>query len=242
MTQNNSVPIKAFILAAGRGERMRPLSDKTPKPLLLVHGKPIIVWHLEKLALAGVKEVVINTAWLEEQFPQTLGDGSRWGLKIHYCMEQRDFGHPIGTAGGIINGYPYLSDVFWLISGDVFAPDVDYSSHISQQFIEKGALARLWVVPNPPYHQQGDFGIDENGLGLAQQAGPDGKLWTYASIALMRKEVFSGLPAEFETSFIDPLFKYMHQKKIEVVPYHGRFENIGTPEQLEEVNKQKLFE
>lgn len=238
MTQNVSYPVRAIILAAGRGTRMHPLSDTTPKPLLHIHGKPMIVWHLEKLAKAGIKEVVINTAWLEEQFPQTLGDGSRWGLKIHYCMEQHDHGQALGTAGGIINALPYLGDVFWLVSGDIYAPDFDYSANIIQQFIERGRLARLWVIPNPPYHPEGDFGIDENGLGLPKQVGPDGKLWTYASIALMRPGLFAGLPASPETSFIDPLFKHMHQKHIEVVPYHGRFENVGTPEQLAEINAQ----
>lgn len=238
MTQNVSYPVKAMILAAGRGTRMQPLSDTTPKPLLHIHGKPMIVWHLEKLAKAGIKEVVINTAWLEEQFPQTLGDGSRWGLKIHYCMEQRYHGQALGTAGGIINALPYLGDVFWLVSGDIYAPDFDYSENIARQFIERRHLARLWVIPNPPYHPEGDFGIDENGLGLPKQVGPDGKLWTYASIALMRPELFAGLPASPKTSFIDPLFKHMHQKHIEVVPYHGRFENVGTPEQLAEINAQ----
>ena len=238
MTTPAPSPIKAMILAAGRGQRMRPLSDQTPKPLLHLHGKPMIVWHLEKLAQAGVQEVVINTAWLEEQFPQILGDGSRWGLKIHYCMEQLEHGHALGTAGGIINALPHLDDVFWLISGDIYAPDFSYAPNIAQEFIARGRLARLWVIPNPPYHPKGDFGIDEHGLGLAQKAGADGKLWTYASIALMRKELFAGLPASPETSFIEPLLQNMQQQKIEVVPYLGRFENVGTPEQLAYLNAQ----
>lgn len=231
-----SIPIKAMLLAAGRGSRMRPLSDVTPKPLLKIHGKPMIVWHLEKLAKSGIKEVIINTAWLEEQFPASLGDGSRWGLKIHYCMEQKNFGHALGTAGGIINALPHLGEAFWLISGDIHAPDFDYTSATAQQFIKEGHLARLWVIPNPPYHPQGDFGIDEHGFGLAGQAGPDGNLWTYASIALMRPELFAGLPASPETSFIDPILNAMQQKRVQVTPYHGRFENVGTPEQLHNLN------
>ncbi|MGL4666803.1 MAG: nucleotidyltransferase family protein, partial [Saezia sp.] len=164
------------------------------------------------------------------------GDGSRWGLKIHYCMEQQSFGQALGTAGGIINALPYVGDAFWLISGDIYAPDFDYTAAIAQQFIQSGQLARLWVIPNPSYHPEGDFGIDQNGLGLARQSGPDGKLWTYASIALMRAELFAGLPASPDTSFIDPILQQMQQKRIEVAPYHGRFENVGTPEQLAQVN------
>ena len=229
-------PIKAMILAAGRGTRMRPLSDQTPKPLLKIHGKPMIVWHLEKLSRAGIKEVVINTAWLEEQFPQTLGDGSRWGLKIHYCMEQKDHGGALGTAGGIINALPSLGHAFWLVSGDIYAPDFEYAPTLAQQFIQTKHLAKLWVIPNPPYHPEGDFGIDANGLGLAQQAGPDAQLWTYASIALMRPRLFAELPPSPETSFIDLILAAMQQKHVEVQPYHGRFENVGTPEQLHNLN------
>ena len=115
---------KAFILAAGRGERMRPLTDHTPKPLLPVRGKPLIEWHLEALARAGVREVEINTAWLEAQFPAALGDGMRWGLEIHYVHEGRDHGGAHETAGGIANALPLLGPVFWVVSGDVFLPAV----------------------------------------------------------------------------------------------------------------------
>lgn len=229
-------PITAMILAAGRGERMRPLSDHTPKPLLKVHGKPMIVWHLEKLARAGVQDVVINTCWLEEQFPETLGDGSRWGIRIHYCMEQRDFGHPLGTAGGIVNALPLLGEAFWLVSGDIYAPDFSFDAHIADSFMASTLSAHLWVIPNPPYHPQGDFGISRHGLGLAQTPGPDGKLWTYASIALMRPTLYAGLPKEISTSFLEPLLEQMRQKRISIEPYWGQFENIGTPEQLAQIN------
>src|SRR5581483_5457756 len=102
--------MKALILAAGRGERMRPLSDHRPKPLLEVRGKPLIAWHLEALARAGVREVVVNTAWLEEQFEPALGDGARWGLRIRYSMEGRDHGGALETAGGIAKALPLLGD------------------------------------------------------------------------------------------------------------------------------------
>ena len=225
-----------MILAAGRGERMRPLSDHTPKPLLKIHGKPMIVWHLEKLAQSGIKEVVINTAWLEEQFPDQLGDGSQWGLQIHYSMENRDHGHALGTAGGIVKALPLLGNAFWLISGDIYAPDFDFTPQTVNQFLNSNLLAHLWVIPNPPYHPQGDFGISADGFGLAGQPGPDGRLWTYASIALMRPELFAGLPTSPQTSFIKPLLQGMQEQRITVEPYTKRFENVGTPEQLAHVN------
>lgn len=237
MTQLSKPPVTAMILAAGRGERMRPLSDHTPKPLLKIHGKPMIVWHLEKLAQSGIKEVVINTAWLEEQFPDQLGDGSQWGLQIHYSMENRDHGHALGTAGGIIKVLPLLGNAFWLISGDIYAPDFDFTPQTANQFLNSNLLAHLWVIPNPPYHPQGDFGISADGFGLAGQPGPDGRLWTYASIALMRPELFAGLPASPQTSFIKPLLQGMQEQRITVESYMGRFENVGTPQQLQQLNQ-----
>jgi MurNAc alpha-1-phosphate uridylyltransferase len=116
-----AVPPRALILAAGRGERMRPLTDTCPKPLFTVHGKPLIVYHLEALAAAGVRQVVINTAWLEEDFPVLLGDGSRWGLRIDYSTEGRDHGGALETAGGIAKALPWLAplgnEAFWVVSG-----------------------------------------------------------------------------------------------------------------------------
>src|SRR5689334_9637993 len=114
-------PVRAMILAAGRGERMRPLTDTTPKPLLEVRGKPLLEWHLVGLARAGVREVVINTAWLESRIVDTLGDGSRWGLSIRYSLEGRDHGGALETAGGIATALPLLTDAqhdcFWVVSG-----------------------------------------------------------------------------------------------------------------------------
>ncbi len=116
------MPARAFIMAAGRGERLRPHTDHTPKPLLPVRGQPLIAWHLAALAAAGVREVVINTAWLEDRFPEALGDGSRWGLAIRYSMEGRDHGGALETAGGIAKALAMLDDPFWVVAGDVFLP------------------------------------------------------------------------------------------------------------------------
>ena len=119
--------MKAIVLAAGRGARMRPLSDATPKPLLHVHGKPLIEWHLEALAAGGVRDVVINTAWLEDRIVAALGDGSRFGVTIAYSMEARDHGGALETAGGIAKALPLLGDAFWVVSADIWAPDFRFS-------------------------------------------------------------------------------------------------------------------
>ena len=132
--------MKAMILAAGRGERMRPLTDHEPKPLLPVRGKPLIEWHLEALARAGVREVVVNTAWLEDAIVAALGDGARFGVTIRYSMEGRDHGGALETAGGIAKALPLLldhaDDAFWLVSGDIFVPAFAFDARDAQRFAE----------------------------------------------------------------------------------------------------------
>ena len=164
--------MKAIILAAGRGQRMRPLSDACPKPLLEVHGKRLIEWHLEALAQAGVREVVVNTAWLEEQIVATIGDGARFGLAIAYSREGRDHGGALETAGGIAKALPLLGDAFWIVSADVWAPDFRFGAGAAARFVESGRLARLWLVPNPVFHPRGDFGLDADGLGPRRRHRP----------------------------------------------------------------------
>src|SRR5262245_39354184 len=163
--------LKALILAAGRGVRMRPLTDHTPKPLLAVRGKPLIEWHLRALAAAGVRDVVINTAWLEEQFPVALGDGSRFGVRIAYSMEGRDHGGALETAGGIAKALPLLAphgdECFWVVSGDVFLPGFVFDPVFAQRFAGGSMWAHLWLVPNAAHHPHGDFGIDAQGLAVA---------------------------------------------------------------------------
>jgi MurNAc alpha-1-phosphate uridylyltransferase len=230
----NQLP--ALILAAGRGERMRPLTDRTPKPLLPVHGKPLIEWHLEALAAAGVRDVVINTAWLEEQFPATLGDGSRWGLSIRYSMEGRDHGGALETAGGIAKATPWLTEggaeAFWVVSGDIHAPDFRFDAALAQRFLRGGLEAHLWLVPNPAFHPAGDFGFDAtSGLALPE-AGADGRRWTYSNLALLRpsltRHIAPGTPAK-----LGPLlYQGMSKGSISATIYGGRWDNIGTPEQL----------
>ncbi|MEO7852883.1 MAG: N-acetylmuramate alpha-1-phosphate uridylyltransferase MurU [Rubrivivax sp.] len=231
--------MKALILAAGRGKRMRPLTDDTPKPLLKVHGKPLIEWHLEALARAGVQQLVINTAWLEEQFPATLGDGARWGLTIRYSHEGRDHGGALETAGGIAKALPWLGDVFWLVSADIFAPDFVFDSVVAEAFQRGTHLAHLWLVKNPPFHADGDFGLDADGLGLADGPGPDGQRWTYANIALCRAALCAHI-APGEHAALGPLlYTGMRQRRITAQIYRGRWHNLGTPQQLRQLNLER---
>jgi len=225
----------AMILAAGRGERMRPLTDECPKPLLKVRGKPLIEWHLEALATAGVETVVINTAWLEEQIPTALGDGSRWGLSIHYSMEGRDHGRALETAGGIAKALPLLGDCFWLVSADIYAPGFAYEADAAARFVDSELLAHLWLVPNPDFHAKGDFGIGSDGMGLADEPGPDGKRWTYGNLALMRAQLCGHVPAGQRAALGPLLFDGMRWRRISVEPYLGEWHNIGTPRQLEQL-------
>lgn len=186
--------ICAMLLAAGRGERMRPLTDHTPKPLLAVHGKPLMQWHLEALARGGFDNVVVNTAWLGEQIavrysgvfgiPQESGlepppnmavplsNNERSANRVHirYSHEGRDFGGALETTGGIVRALPLLcpaqaNGVFWVLAGDVFVPDFVFQQADVDRFIASGKLAHLWLVPNPPHNPRGDFG-----LGLASDS------------------------------------------------------------------------
>ncbi|HET8870035.1 MAG TPA: sugar phosphate nucleotidyltransferase, partial [Aquabacterium sp.] len=168
----NQLP--ALILAAGRGERMRPLTDNTPKPLLSVRGKPLIVWHLEALARDGIKEVVINTAHLEEQFEPALGDGKRWGLRIRYSREGRDHARALETAGGIAKALPWLGAAFWVVAGDVFVPGFRFDQNAAEAFARGSDWGQMWLVPNPAHVPQGDFALTPQGRVLRKDTAPAG--------------------------------------------------------------------
>ncbi|HVZ46977.1 MAG TPA: nucleotidyltransferase family protein [Ramlibacter sp.] len=223
---------EALILAAGRGERMRPLTDACPKPLLKVRGKPLIEWHLEALARAGIGRVVINTAWLEAQIPAAIGDGSRWGLAIDYSMEGRDHGGALETAGGIAKALPLLRETFWLVSADIHAPDFVYDPQAAQRFARTNLLAHLWLVPNPGFHAKGDFGIGADGYGLADGPGPDGSTWTYANLALVRAELCAAIPVGQKVALGPRLYAGMREHRITVERFGGEWHNLGTPAQL----------
>jgi MurNAc alpha-1-phosphate uridylyltransferase len=233
--------MKAIILAAGRGARMRPLTDHTPKPLLAVRGKPLIEWHIEALARVGVREIVVNTAWLEEQIVAALGDGSRFGIAIRYSREGRDFGGALETAGGIATALPLLidnaDDPFWVVSGDIFAPGFGFDRAAVDRFTDSDAQAHLWLVPNPPFHPKGDFGLGADGHGLADGPGPDGNTWTYANFALMRASFVAHIAPGTRLPLAPLLFAGMRARRITAEVYRGEWENVGTPAQLEMLNR-----
>ncbi len=226
--------MRALILAAGRGERMRPLTDTTPKPLLPVRGKPLIVWHLEALARAGVREVVINTAWLEDQFPAALGDGACWGLRIHYSTEGRDHGGALETAGGIRKALPWLApgggEAFWVVSGDIFMPGFDFDARLAQDFAAGTDLGLLWLVPNPGFHERGDF--DLQGTRLKRGAPGAPHAFTYANVALLRPGLVAALPLAQRAPLGPLLFEAAAAGRLAGRVLDGPWHNIGTPAQL----------
>jgi MurNAc alpha-1-phosphate uridylyltransferase len=220
--------MKALILAAGRGERMRPLTDHTPKPLIEVRGKRLIEWHLEALARAGVREVVVNTAWLEEQFPATLGDGSRYGVHIRYSFEGRDHGGALETAGGIAKALPLLGDAFWVVSGDVFVPDFAFDADAAQAFADSEALGQLWLVDNAAHHPTGDFGIDAKGL-ASRMAEPR---LTWASVGLLRASLFEDIAVGTKMALRPKLELAIEAGRLRAKKYAGRWTDVGTLERL----------
>ena len=227
-------PLKALVLAAGRGERMRPLTDHRPKPLLAVGGRPMIEWHLLALAAAGVQEVVINTAWLEDQFPATLGDGRRFGLRLHYSMEGRDHGGALETAGAIAKALPLLGDCFWLVSGDIVAPGFAFDAAAARRFASGTDDAHLWLVPNPDFHTAGDFDWVDGRL----QRPPAGQQrpWTYANLALVRRTLVDGIRGGERAALGPLLFASAAAGRLGGELLRGPWHNVGTPAQLAAVD------
>ena len=228
--------LKALVLAAGRGVRMRPLTDHTPKPLLMVRGKPLIEWHLEALARAGVRDVVVNTAWLEEQFPAVLGDGERFGLRIAYSMEGRDHGGALETAGGIAKALPLLAahddDCFWVVSGDVLLGNFAFDAGTAQRFAAGTRWAHLWLAPNAPHHPAGDFGIDAHGLAVSDAA----ERRTWASVGLFRAAMFNGIAVGTKLPLRPLLERGIAARRIGAEPWDGEWTDVGTPERLQALN------
>jgi MurNAc alpha-1-phosphate uridylyltransferase len=230
--------MRALILAAGRGERMRPLTDTTPKPLLQVQGKALVEWHLEALARGGVREVVINTAWLEQQFPATLGNGARWGLSIRYSTEGRDHGGALETAGGIRKALPWLAphgdEPFWVVSGDIFMPGFEFDSALASAFACGPDLGMLWLVPNPPFHGSGDFDLQGSRLRRGLTGTPHA--WTYANVALMRPALVAQLPVGLRAPLGPLLFDAAAADRLAGRVLRGAWHNLGTPAQLAALN------
>lgn len=218
--------MKAMILAAGRGERMRPLTDTTPKPLLKVAGKTLIEYNLEKLAAAGFSEIVINVAYLSRQIMDYCGDGRRWGLSIRYSDEGET---ALETAGGIAKALPLLGDqAFLVINADIL---FDYPlARLRDQAFD---LAHLVLVDNPPHHSDGDFGLRDNGL-LSEEG--DSKL-TFSGIGLYRPALFAGIDAGQPLKLRPVLTCAMRDDRVSGEHFAGLWLDIGTPERLLELDR-----
>lgn len=222
--------LSALVLAAGRGERLRPLTDTCPKPLLPAFGRPMIEWHLQALARDGVREVVVNTAWREEQFPDALGDGARFGLRLRYSTEGRDHGGALETAGGIAKALPALGEAFWVVSGDIVARDFRFDAALARRFAAGDDDAWLWLVPNPPFHPGGDFDLDPAGRVHRPPAGAPRPL-TYANLALVRARLVASVPTGTRAALGPLLFAAAAAGRLGGLRWTGEWHNVGTVEQ-----------
>jgi len=256
-----------MLLAAGRGERMRPLTDSCPKPLLKVQGKPLMQWPMEALGRGGFDHVVVNTAWLGEQIEQTFGsvfslqpaqnvhrqlskqEQLAATLQIRYSHEGRDFGGALETAGGIARALPRLTDVFWVLAGDVYAPDFVFSQDAANRFAHSDQLAHLWLVPNPEHNPAGDFGLsvatgEHPGLALNLPKDTPQPRYTYSTIGLYKRTLFEapwcdiapGNPGGTKAALAPLLRRAMDQGKVSAELYTGRWTDVGTPERLAQLN------
>ena len=217
-----------MILAAGRGERMRPLTDHTPKPLLEVAGKPLLVWHIEALARAGFVELVINHAHLGQQIEQALGDGSAWGVNIAYSAE----GQALETAGGIAYALHLLGkQPFLVVNGDVFC-DCDFA-HLRLQSPD---LAHLLMVQNPPQHSAGDFYLAHGRLSEANQANKLGEQLTFSGIGVYHPALFADIVPGQSAKLAPLLRSAMQRGLVSGEKLKGLWHDIGTPQRLAEIN------
>jgi N-acetyl-alpha-D-muramate 1-phosphate uridylyltransferase len=257
-----SSPSHAMILAAGRGERMRPLTDTVPKPLLQVRGQPLMLWPMQALAREGFSSQLINTAWLGEQiesyFSSKNGNSPRYllnslllnsehtvpALQLSFSHEGRDFGSALETAGGIVRALPQLADVFWVVAGDVFMPSFEFSRAAYDKLAASDALAHLWLVPNPPHNPRGDFGLSPSGhaLNLPKDAGH--VLHTFSTVALYRKAFFAppfcsipaGNPEGIKAALAPMLRTAMDAGCVTAQLFDGEWTDVGTPERLAWLN------
>lgn len=229
--------MKALIFAAGKGERMRPLTDTTPKPLLALRGKPLIAWHLEKLAALGVQDVVVNVSWLADAFAPALGDGSQWGLRLHYSHEGPE---PLETGGGMLHALPLLGNApFLAVNGDIWC-----SHDFAALPREPAGQAHLVLVDNPAHNPEGDFALAPGGAVLA--AG-DTRL-TFSGIGVYRpslldawRSVMAGVPGSQDTPprfRLAPLLRAaMRAQAVTGEHFTGEWADVGTPERLAQLNQ-----
>ena len=220
-----------MILAAGRGERMRPLTDTTPKPLLNVGGKPLIVWHLENLARDGFRDIIINHAHLGQMFESALGNGSQFGVNIHYSAE----GEALETAGGIAYALPLLGkEPFLVVNGDIFIEyDFSKTREIGMAMRANPDLfsAYLVLVDNPPHHPQGDFGLHQNKVDTFEP------LLTYSGVAVYHPDNFRSIVPGSKAA-LAPLLKTLIQHDLVRGEHHlGTWVDVGTPQRLQELDQ-----
>ena len=224
--------MKAMILAAGRGQRMRPLTLTTPKPLLVVGGKPLIVYHLERLAAVGVREVIINTAYLGEQIKRALGSGSQWGLTLLYSEEPQ----PLETAGAIVHALPLLGDrPFILINADIWS-DCDLSALLNHTL--SPYLGHLLLTANPEHHPQGDFAIVDGELSSQL---PHHQCYTFTGISVLSPDLIAAYPNKRATFPLAEVFHYAIDKHLlsaEIIDSHWC--DIGTPERLQALDRRLM--
>lgn len=218
--------MKAMILAAGRGERMRPLTDSTPKPLLAIHGRPLIQHHIESLKQAGITDIVVNVSWLKDQLIEFLGDGSRFGVDITLSEEPPG---ALETAGGIVQALDALGDRFIVVNSDVYT---DFDFTLLENLPEADDLAHLVLVGNPAHNATGDFTL-RNGRVFDETDASGSERLTFAGIGVYRRRLFSGL-AKGERKLAPLLREAMAQDRVSGSRHQGYWIDIGTPERLAE--------
>jgi len=239
--------VAAMILAAGRGQRMRPLTDTLPKPLLHVRGKPLMQWPMEALAAGGFRDIVVNTDWLGELIPAHFGErfdvgppGAPSIVSLRYSREGDDFGGALETAGGIVRALPWLGDIFWVAAGDIHAPGFRFAQEAVARFAAGNKLAHLWLVPNPAHNPNGDFGLSPAGLAL--DTGPE--TFTFSTIGLYRAALFSppycdiatGNPAGHKAPLAPILRAAIADGRVSAERYDGAWTDVGTPERLRQLD------
>lgn len=220
--------MKAMILAAGLGNRMRPLTDHIPKPLLCAGGKPLIEYHLENVQRAGIREVIINLAYLGEKIRAHLGEGHQFGLKITYSTEPE----PLETGGAILHALNLLGEEpFLLVNGDVWC-DLDIAHFVQQPLTEK-QLGHLLLVPNPEFHPHGDFAFASNGLLLDDPEKNHPQRFTFGGISLLKPELITGYPDKRQKfPLVEVLRHAIYNEQLTGQVHHGHWSDVGTPVRL----------
>lgn len=254
-----NIAAQAMILAAGRGARMRPLTNTCPKPLLQVRGKPLLRWHSDALAAQGFTQQLVNAGWLHEQIAsyisEQFGDISAPNLPEQLSKEKRlvavsdemaDFGAALETLGGIARALPQLADVFWVVAGDIYAPEFNFSQQAYADFAASPYLAHVFLVPNPEHNSRGDFCINAGGRLRTIDAMPQGaQTYTFSTIALYKKAFFQqpwcDIPAGNPAGLAAPLAPLLrHASSHDVISasvYTGAWVDVGTPERLAALNR-----